>query len=100
MLQKNIKAAIRWITERAGGGLLSPSESVVTVLQSKHPDSLNFPETAIPSFDDLPSLENSEITAANVQFISSRIQGGAGPGACQSAHWRDSLLQHGSSSGR
>ena len=28
------------------------------------------------------------------------MQGGAGPGKCQSAHWRDALLQHGSSSGR
>ena len=100
MLQGKIRAAIRWITERAGGSLLSPSESVATVLQSKHPDSLNFPETAIPSFDDLPSLENSEITAANVQFIAYHIQGGADPGVCQSAHWRDALLQHGSSNGR
>ena len=72
MLQWNIRAAVRWITERAGSGLLSPSESVVTVLQLKHPDPLIPPETAVPSFDDLPGLENSEITAANVQFIASR----------------------------
>jgi len=38
MLQGNVRAAVRWITERTSGGVLDPSDSVVSALQSKHPN--------------------------------------------------------------
>ena len=38
MLQGNSRAAVRWLTERSGGGLLNPTESVVETLKTKHPD--------------------------------------------------------------
>jgi len=38
MLQGNARAAAQWITERGGGGLLQPADSVLSDLQSKHPD--------------------------------------------------------------
>jgi len=91
MLQGSVRSAVLWITERAGRGLLSPDKSVVRALQSKHPEPSIPPCDAIPSCEQLPYLENLEITAAHVQ-------GGAGPRGCNSAHWRDVLLQHGSSS--
>ena len=60
-------------------------------------------DDAIPSCEQLPYLEDSEIIAAHVQFVASRLQGGAGPGGCQSAHcqsahWKDAVLRYGSSS--
>ena len=99
MLQGNIRAAVRWITERSGGGLLYPTESVVEALKSKHPDSHIPSDYSIPCCDNLPFCEDSEITVAQVQFIASCLQSGAGPGGCQLLHWRDALLRYGSSSG-
>ena len=64
---------------------------------SNHPDSQIPSETVLPNCDDLPYFEDSENATAHVQIIASRIQDGAGPGSCQSAHWRDALLHHGSS---
>ena len=41
---------------------------------------------SIPFCDNLPYFEDSKITAAHVQFVAGRLQGGAGPGGCQSGH--------------
>ena len=101
MLQGNVRAAVCWLTECAGSGVLTASHattinhtvmSVVDALQLKHPEPRIPPESALPCCDDLPYLENSEITAAHVQTVTCRLQGGAGPGGCDSRHWKDVLL--------
>ena len=108
MLQGNIRAAVRWITERAGGGVLRASDtthvnqtvmSVMDALKLKHPESQIPPESALPCCDSLPYFEDSEITAAHVRTVACRLQGGAGPGGCDSKHWKDVLLRFGSASG-
>ena len=105
MLQGNVRAAVRWITERAGGGVLKSSDSttvnhtvmsVVDALQLKHPEPQIPPESVLPCCDGLPYLEDSEITAAHVRTVACRLQGGAGPGGCDSRHWKDVLLRFGS----
>lgn len=92
MLQVNILAAVRWITERAGGGLLNPEDSVVKALLAKYPEPRIPSDSVFPSCEDLPYFEDSEITATHVRIVASCIQGGAGPGGCQSMHWREVLL--------
>ena len=54
MPQGNVRAAIQWITERAGGGLLNPDESVVQALRSKHPEPPFPTDDAFPSCEQLP----------------------------------------------
>jgi len=62
-----------------------------------HPN-LQLPlESVLPCCDDLPFMEDSRITSAHVQLVVSCLQGEAGP---RSAHWRDAVLRHESSSGR
>ena len=50
--------------------------------------------------DNLPFLEDSEITGSHILSVAHQLQGGAGPGGCDASHWRDVLLRYGSSSGR
>ena len=74
MLQGNVCAAVHWITERSGGGVLAPSVlteifhtdgtkslmSVFDVLCSKHPEPRLPKDCAIPSFDTLPCLRTQK----------------------------------------
>jgi len=92
MLQGNVHAAVRWVTERTGGGLLNPTTFVVDALKSKHPEPQIPLYSALPQCESFPFMEDVEVTVAQVQFIAGRLQGGAGPGGCQSAHGRDALL--------
>ena len=48
--------------------------------------------------DDLPYLEDVEVTGSHVQSMAHQLQGGAGPGGCDATHWRDILLRYGASS--
>ena len=109
MLEGNVSAAVRWLTERSGGGVLKPSDSTtiggtsMTVLEAlnlKHPDPCTPPDWVLPSMDKLPFLEDSEITGSHILTIAHQLQGGAGPGGCDASHWRDVLLRYGTSSTR
>jgi len=73
--------------------------SVVDALLLKHPEPQFPPESALPCFDSLPYLEESEITAAHVQtVVACCLKGRAGTGGCDSRHWRDVLLRFGPAS--
>ena len=109
MLEGNVRAAVRWLTERSGGGVLKPCDSTtiggtsMTVLEAlnlKHPDPCTPPDWVLPSMDKLPFLEDSEITGSHILTIAHQLQGGAGPGGCDASHWRDVLLRYGTSSTR
>ena len=45
--------------------------------------------------DDLPLFEDVEITGFHLLSVAHCIQGGAGPGGCDTGHWRDVLLRFG-----
>ena len=109
MLKGNVRAAVRWLTEHSGGGVLKPSDSTtiggtsMTVLEAltlKHPDPCTPPDWVLPSMDRLPFLEDSEITGSHILTIAHQLQGGAGPGGCDASHWQDVLLRYGTSSTR
>ena len=107
MLEGNVRAAVRWLTERSGGGVLKPSDTatiggtsmtVLEVLGLKHPDPCTPPDWVLASMDNLPYFEDSEITGSHILSITHQLQGGAGPGGCDASHWRDVLLRYGTSS--
>ena len=73
MLRGDSRAAVHWITERSGGGLLNPTESVVEKLKSKHPEPKIPSNDSIPCCDNLSYFEDTKITAAHVQFVAGRL---------------------------
>ena len=105
MLHGKVKAAIRWATERTRGVVLLPSDllddssttTVMDILRQKHPPpSSDF--VSLLKCDPLPQLEDVEITGSHILCSARRIQGGAGPGGCDSCHWHDVLLRYGAHS--
>jgi len=94
MLEGNVQAAVRWLTEHSGGGVMKPSDmtevslpdsgkssiSVIDALHLKHPDPCVPPDFALPSFTTLPSLEEAEVTSVHIRSVTHHLQGGAGPG--------------------
>ncbi len=99
---------MRWLTTRTKGSVLNPHESIritsdpddppITVLEAlktKHP-TLHPPHSStLIHADDLPEMENVEITNTHIQIIAKRIQGSAGPGGCDASHWQDILCKFG-----
>jgi len=82
MLEGNVCAAVRWLTEHSGGGVLKPSNlttvggTSMTVLEAlglKHPDSCNPPDWVLPSMDKLPFFEDSEITGSHILSIAHQL---------------------------
>ena len=110
MLVGKVKAAVRWLSEKSRGSVLQPYEmietkdsnklSVIDVLCQKHPDPIVPPISALIKCDILPKFEEVEITGSHILRIAKSIQGGAGPGGCDSSHWQDSLLRYGAHSGK
>ena len=101
MLQGNVRAAVCWITERTGGGVLGASDSllllIILLYILSHKYLLNLYSLVV--IRSLPYLEDSDITAAHVQTVACRLQEGAGSGGCNPRHWKDVLLRFGSASG-
>jgi len=78
MLEGNVRAAVRWLTERSGGGVLKLSNSTtiggtsMTVLEAlglKYSDPCTPPDLVFPSMDRLPFFEDSEITGSHILSI-------------------------------
>ena len=62
------------------------------MLQSKHPEPKTSPESALLMSEDLPAADVIEITGSHIQSVARSIQGGAGPGCCDTTHWQDAPL--------
>ena len=111
MLQGKVRAAVRWLSERARG-VLHPTDmvdmknssgnksSVLDILRQKHPDPVIPPKSALISCTELPKQEDVEITGGHILRVARLIQGGAGPGGCDASHWQDTLLRYGAHSER
>ena len=104
-LQGKLRSAVRYLTERDGGEIMLPDEidaktgdTVLDVLQSKHPD-MRVPDIALmEEYDTLPDFVELDITADTVEKVARRLSGSAGPGGTDSAdlpHW---LLRFGGAS--
>ena len=113
MLKGKVRAAVRWVSEKARG-VLKPTDlldmkkaggesvkmTVLEALQQKHPNPVIPSKLALLPCTELPRFEEVEITGGHVLRIAQLIQGGAGPGGCDACHWQDSLLRYGAHSAR
>ena len=80
VLQGKLRAAVRYITEREMGGVLLPDyrdektgDTVLDVLQSKHPDA-RVPDTSVmEEYATLPDLVEIDITEEVVEKVARRL---------------------------
>ena len=78
MLESNVHAAVRWLTEHSGSGVLKPSDTatiggtsmtVLEVLGLKNPDPCTPPDWVLPSM----AFEDSEITGSHILSIAHTV---------------------------
>ena len=100
MLCGRVCEAVRFVTDRARGGVLKPSDTdansgkcVLDVLREKHPPPGVSPRDAFVSCTDLPLLVDVDVTSSHVEQV-------AGPGGADSYHWQCFLLNYGAHSSR
>jgi hypothetical protein len=107
-----IRAAVRTITRREGGGVLEPDakctktgKPVIDVLRSKHP-AMREPKAedigtrVFEPYDALPQQIPLDITIDVVEAVASKISGAAGPGGTDAVALQSWLLRFGAESER
>ena len=102
---------MRLLTERVGGGVLDPlseangkdgplGKNVFEALQDKHLAQCPAESSAFLHCNDLPSLENVDITAVHIETVAKCLSGTAGLSGTDSEQWRSFLLRYSSVSAR
>ena len=94
---------MRWLSERASGGVLDPMQEVkkgVTVLEtlkSKHPEPH---KSHLSSRLQVPVLhfEDVIISSASIEKTTRSLQGSSGALGTDFEHWQTILLRHGAHS--
>ena len=100
----DLRAAVRYITERDSGGILfpednlTPDKTVLDVLKKKHPLMGTPGPNALKHYDTLPSFIDLDITEDTVEQVASKLNGGGGLSGIDGFSARCLLLQHGKSS--
>ena len=108
MLLGKVRSAMRWLTSRSKGHLLTPTDTnsvtingdtqsvpVIDALRVKHPSSHPpHSSTLLPPPSPLPLFEDLDVTGTHIALIACRIQESAGPGGCDSSHWQNILLRY------
>ena len=107
MLRGRVHEAVHFATDRAGGGVLQPSDvdsksgkCVLDVLREKHPPPGVATVDAFVSCPELPLLIDVDVTSSHVEQVAHRLRGSAGPGGTDSYHWQCFLLHYGAHSSR
>ncbi|KAI2493136.1 hypothetical protein MHU86_21397 [Fragilaria crotonensis] len=102
-----LRSAVRTLTDRSGGGVRQPDDlcskagrPVWQVLQEKHPalrdpTSVGDADGAFEPYPDLPAPVPVCITQDDVEAISSRLAGAAGPGGTDAVDLANWLLRFG-----
>jgi hypothetical protein len=99
VLRGNIRGAVRYLTEREKGGILYPDDtdeksgtSVISVLESKHPDARIPDADAMPAYPTLPDFVDLDITEDSIEIVARCLSGGAGLGGTDAhALWQGQL---------
>jgi hypothetical protein len=105
VLQGKLRSAVRYLTEREKGGIMLPDEidektgdTVLEVLQSKHPESRVPDISLMEEYDSLPDFVELDITADTVEKVARRLSGSAGPGGTDASDLQHWLLRFGGAS--
>ena len=110
VLSGRLRSAVRNLTGRSGGGILHPDEPctksgkpVWQVLQDKHPplrdpDMLQSIDSGFEPYPALPTAIPICVTPDDVEIISSRLSGAAGPGGTDAVELSNWLLRFGAES--
>ena len=101
MLQGQVRSAVRWLTDRAPGQILTPTsvvdpsgKTVCDVLKEKHPEPRCVNEKAFIKCEELPPVMDVDVTGGHVERVGRKLQGGAGPGGTTAMQWQDFLLRY------
>ena len=95
MLRDQVRAAVRWLTDRAPSKVLPAipvnhtGKSVFDVVRDKHPDPSVPAEDAFIQCDTPPPSMDVDITNSHVELIARSVRGGAGPGGSTAIQWQD-----------
>ena len=110
VLDGNIRAAVRSVTNRDGGGVLLPEDlctktgrPVFEVLESKHPDTripnLDDPNNiAFEEYEELPDPIPLECLPETLEKVALRLHGSSGPSSVDAAALKTYLLRYGRAS--
>ena len=110
VLDGNLRAAVRRLTAREGGGVMSPSdrctktgEKVLDVLQSKHPDrrvpNLDHEDNlAFEDYDRVPEPVPVQCDPFEIEKIARKLNGAAGVDSVDAAHAKVYLTGYGRAS--
>ena len=101
MLHGRVREAVRFVTDRARGGVLKPSDTdaksgkcVLDVLKEKNPPPGLASQDAFVSCSNLPLLVDVDVTSSDVEQVARCLRGSADGGA-DSYHWQCFLLHYG-----
>ena len=101
------RSAIRWLSERASGGVLDPIQevkkgvNVLETLKSKHPEPHKSHLSSRLQVPVLPVFEDVIISFASIKKTTRSLQGSSGASGASgtdSEHWQTFLLRHGAHS--
>ncbi len=107
VLSGRLRSAVRTLTHRSGGGVRQPDDlcsksgrPVWQVLQAKHPalrdpSSVGDADGAFEPYPDLPAPVPVCVTQDDVEAVSSRLSGAAGPGGTDAVDLANWLLRFG-----
>ena len=111
VLDGKLRAAVRFATERDGGGVLLPQDActktgrpVMEVLLSQHPDSripnLEDPHCTFEHYDEVPAAMTTDCTPEDLETLALRMSRSAGPSSFDAVMLRNCLLRYGRASGK
>ncbi len=111
VLDGKLHAAVRFATNRGGGGVLLPQDSctktgrpVMEGLRSQHPDTripdLKDPHCiAFEQYNEVPVEIPTDCTTKDLETLALRMSGSAGPSSFDAVMLRNCLLRYGRASG-
>ena len=101
IMKGKVRSAMRWLSERASGGVLDPMQEVkkdVTVLEtlkSKHSEAHKSHLSLRLQVPVLPDFEDVIISSASSEKTTRSLQGSSGASGTDSEHWQTLFLRHG-----
>ena len=104
MMKGKVRSAMRWLSERASGGVLDPMQEVMKVvnvletLKTKHPEPHKSHPSSRLQVPVSPDFEDVIISSASIEKTTRSLQGSSGASGTDSEHWQTVLLRHGAHS--